>query len=948
MKSTLAGSGKSMGAVLAGAVGGAVAAVTSKAIGTVMESIDGAIRRVDTMNNFPKIMQNLGFSAKDASKSIKLMSDKLTGLPTSLDAMAGMVQQLAPLTGGLKSATDLSLALNNALLAGGKSTDIQANALEQYVQQLAVGKVDMAAWRSLVSAMPGQMDQLSKSLLGGTAKQTDLYAAMQSGKLSFDQFNGAILDLNKNGFGKYASFAAQAKDATQGIATAQTNLGTAVTRGLANIIQKFQPQITAAFAAVTAAVNDTFKAISATFHWIGANLDWLAPLGVGLGVATGGFVAMGAASTVAAAGGLAKWIAATKLGTGIQLAFNAVMNANPIMLIVSAISALVAGLVYFFTQTKLGKEIWANFTRFLGEAWANIQAFFTSAWENVIQPVFKAIGEIATWLWETILKPVFDFIAGAVQLIGGVFKFYFDLIVNYFRLWGAIAMWLWDNALKPAINAIGAAFNWLWTNAIKPVIDAIVTAAQWLWTNGIKPYFDLIGLGIRTLGAGFDWLYRNAVKPAWDAISGALQAGWAWIEKNVFAPFKTGIDLVAKGFEIAKASIAKTWDGIKQAAAVPINFVLDTVWNNGLRSFWNDLVTNLGLKDMKLPKAPLVKFASGGVLPGYTPGRDVHEFWSPTGGRLALSGGEAIMRPEFTRAVGGAAGVARLNMLARSGAAFKNGGVWGDFGNFAGDVWDNIASAAQVAGEFLANPMKAIQKHVIDGIIRPLMGGQNLFGKAVGQLPINLVKQLAKNFGGGAGAGKAGTGWQAMWNLIKANIPGAVMTGNYRSPSRNAAVGGAKGSYHMQGRAIDLIPASMAMFNAVKRLFPNATELIYTPAGRAQLRNGRPFAGWSDAVKRQHYNHVHLAMAGGGVIPQLFDQGGWLPHGGVAVNRSGKPEPVLTNDQWRAMGRGLQAGDRLRLVVDGREFNAYVDDRVDGILDASFDSPQQTTSEFGK
>lgn len=66
-------------------------------------------------------------------------------------------------------------------------------------------------------------------------------------------------------------------------------------------------------------------------------------------------------------------------------------------------------------------------------------------------------------------------------------------------------------------------------------------------------------------------------------------------------------------------------------------------------------------------------FAGGGVLPGYTPGRDIHQFYSPTGGRLALSGGEAIMRPEWTRSVGGPAGVARLNRAAAHGLA--NGGV---------------------------------------------------------------------------------------------------------------------------------------------------------------------------------------------------------------------------------------------------------------------------------
>src|SRR5690606_32489975 len=145
----------------------------------------------------------------------------------------------------LSEATDLSLALNNALLAGGKSTDIQANAMEQYTQMLTVGKVDMAAWRSMVSAMPGQMNQLSEVLLVAGAGSMDLYEALKTGEIGFDDFNQAVLRLNSEGTGAYASFAEQARSATDGIATSQANLGTAITRGLANLIAKFQPQITA-------------------------------------------------------------------------------------------------------------------------------------------------------------------------------------------------------------------------------------------------------------------------------------------------------------------------------------------------------------------------------------------------------------------------------------------------------------------------------------------------------------------------------------------------------------------------------------------------------------------------------------------------------------------------------------------------------------------------------
>lgn len=88
---------------------------------------------------------------------------------------------------------------------------------------------------------------------------------------------------------------------------------------------------------------------------------------------------------------------------------------------------------------------------------------------------------------------------------------------------------------------------------------------------------------------------------------------------------------------------------------------------------------------VKLKPPQSLSFATGGVLPGYTPGRDVHEFYSPTAGYLNLSGGEAIMRPEFVRAVGGRQGIDELNKQASGGHLqretdhFATGGVIPEF-----------------------------------------------------------------------------------------------------------------------------------------------------------------------------------------------------------------------------------------------------------------------------
>lgn len=282
------GQGLSVGfAAKVGAVAGIASNVFGKVASVVTSSLGSAIDRADQMNNFPKVMKNLGYSATDAAASIKKISDALDGLPTTSSAMTGMVQQLAPLTSNLDEATDIALAFNNAMLAGGASTMEQENALTQYTQMLSAGKVDMQAWRSIQAAMPGQLNQVAEAMMGAGHNANDLYEAMKSGKFSFDDFNKAVMDLNQNGFGKYASFAQQAKDATQGIGTAMENVKNRVAKavqkvidavGVENIagaINRFSSQFGKVGDAAAGMVTDVKKKFSEAGKWITGLYDKL-------------------------------------------------------------------------------------------------------------------------------------------------------------------------------------------------------------------------------------------------------------------------------------------------------------------------------------------------------------------------------------------------------------------------------------------------------------------------------------------------------------------------------------------------------------------------------------------------------------------------------------------------------------------------------------------------
>ena len=222
-----------------GAIAGVASTVATSAFNAIGSSMGAAIARVDQLNNFPKVMQNLGYSSDDASRSIQKMSSAIDGLPTSLDTLSGMTQQLAPLCSNLDEATDISIALNNAMLAGGKSSEDVSRAMTQYTQALSKGKPDLMDWRTLQEVMPGQLNQIAQAMLGAGKNSNDLYEALKDGTFSMQDFNNAVLKLNSEGLDGFASFEQQARDATQGIATALTNVQNRIAKAGTTIIEAF-------------------------------------------------------------------------------------------------------------------------------------------------------------------------------------------------------------------------------------------------------------------------------------------------------------------------------------------------------------------------------------------------------------------------------------------------------------------------------------------------------------------------------------------------------------------------------------------------------------------------------------------------------------------------------------------------------------------------------------
>lgn len=318
-----------------GAAMGAFSSIAQRAMDVLQEHIGSAVNRLDTLKNYPRVMQSLGFSSQEASSSITKMSDRLQTLPTRLDDMTNTVKGIAVITKDLDLATDAGLALNDMLLASGSNQMICNAAMEQFRQMLSKGKPDMQDWKSLMQAMPGQIDQLAKSMLGANATANDLYEALGGGgkkaTISMDQLLHAMVKLDKNGGGSLTSFQAQAAEATGGINTSMSNLSNAFTKGLTSIMDAIGQKNIAGF------LNSLKAAVDFTFHGIADVVKFVAPVfstlaqSIAAGAASFGLL-LGAPIIVGAV------IDAVK---GLKTAIMALSTAHPIILAISlAVAAL--------------------------------------------------------------------------------------------------------------------------------------------------------------------------------------------------------------------------------------------------------------------------------------------------------------------------------------------------------------------------------------------------------------------------------------------------------------------------------------------------------------------------------------------------------------------------------------------------------------------------------
>ena len=600
---------------MAGAMG--VVAIAGKAWDVVKDSMSGAINRFDTLNKYPVVMKALNYSTKDVAKSTAILSKGIDGLPTSLQDVTSVAQQLAPLTGSATKASKSAIALNNAFLASGASVADTSRGLQQYTQMLSTGKVDLMSYRTLMETMPIALRKVANSFgFTGKSAEQDLYKALQSGQITVDQLNDRFIKLN----GGVNGFAQLAKKNSEGIGTSFANLKNAVVKNLANMLSAIDNGFKQAGFGSIAQVLDNMKgSINSAFQVIGpvvtnatvVILNFAKVIGGALKSAFSndifktavvgilGFVgavmaahkvisifttlrsAIVGLSVIAKAGNLAMAFSeamstlakTSKIAGGAMKAFSAVASLGPWGIIAVAIAAVVAALTYFFTQTKTGKALWQEFTTWLSGAWQSLVGVATTVWNaignainavvNFIKPYWQGLVTFFTGIWTSI-------VAGVAPIWQGLVNVFNSIISAIVAVWQALAPIIVP-IVAGVVAIIGATlitivtvFQTVW-NMLVPIVQVVWQLISAIVTTAISVLGTVIQTGLAVIVA--IW---NVV---WNTFSIVVSTVWNVISTII----STTLNVIAGIIQAITAVIQGDWSGAWNAIQNVVSTVLNAI-----------------------------------------------------------------------------------------------------------------------------------------------------------------------------------------------------------------------------------------------------------------------------------------------------------------------------------------------------------------------------------
>ena len=458
IESTGSSSGSAFGNAWTVAAGTIIAKGVTKIAQTISNQLGDAVVRADTLTRFPKVMEQMGYSADVAEDAIQKLVKGVEKVPTPLDKVVSGTQQLVAVTRDVDKASDWMLAVSDAMLSNSASAEKAQLAVYQFTQILQKGKPAGDDWRAVMEAAPGVMLELAEAMgytsavMGG-----DFYTALQKGEVSIEDMMDVLVKMDKEGLNGFDSLQKRAETASGGIETSMTILKQSISNAIRDIILDIGPD------KIIAGINNIKEVLVGLVNGIGEVVkfiinNWSSIEPVFTGVLS--FI-----------GALGAFFVAKKISTGLTALF-ALIQAQPLTLVLGAIIFTITELIMHFDEVK-----------------------------TTVEAVFGAIGEIignfGTWIGETftgIWDTVTNLFGGLADFFGSVFGGAWEAVKNVFSTGGKIFMGIVDGitqAFRTIVNAIITGINHVVAIPFN-AINGFLSFLKSIDILGIKP-FDWVG-----------------------------------------------------------------------------------------------------------------------------------------------------------------------------------------------------------------------------------------------------------------------------------------------------------------------------------------------------------------------------------------------------------------------------------------------------------------------
>lgn len=909
-KSESSKSGNIAGAAFQGSFLGALSAnlvskLTSSVTNVIGDALQGGIDRITSKQTATIMLRAGGMDEKSVQEAISAASAVAQGKAFSTGDIANVAAQLAP-TGSLGEGQQMIDTLNtvaNYATAAGKPVGDLGRIWASVAANGTLTGEDLM--QLLDNGVNNVLPNLSKAM---GVPLSDVKKLASEGKISFDTFQSAMAE------GLDPAAMAEMQNT---FPTAMTNLKSSVAQvGEAFLMAFTDGNLGETINGITEKIKGLKDGATKLGEWLKNNQGAVKVFAIVLGVLAVAITAVGIAFAVAT-------VAATPM-------------LLPILGITVAVGALIAGVVALWMNWD---TVWAaikgaaqavgdwfvnTFGPIFSGIWEGIKTglssvgeFFTGIWDS-IKSGLSAVGEFFSSVWEGIrfaLAVVFGVIMTIVKdLFVDPWMERFNAIKDFFiGIWESITSFLepiitwivdfiserWET-LKDGIEIVFAFIRNIIVNAWKavsdlilPIIRGIVDWAVEKWTS-LKDSVERIFNKVKTVASD-----------VWNKIKTTITDVVDWIKDKVTEKFESLKDGVKNTIQKLKDGLTNIWNGIKNVFKDPINAVIRFI-NDPFITNINNMLEKFGLKDKKISKLREISAATGGVLPGYTPGRDVHDFYSPTGGLLHLSGGEAIMRPEWVRAVGGPDAIAYMNRQARSGRRtdydgkrYASGGVFWPAGtrtvsgNYNGHTGVDIAGPI---GTSIFSPTAGTISHV---------GWGRGFGYSIRETFLNGLSAVFGHLLPGSESVSVGQSVRPGQRIAGMDDTGNS-TGSHLHFEVNSA-GALGGAANRAGTLAFLNGAATSPSGEGGGWLDSFIGVITKPlAALKEMLSGSIVGDWLRSMSDT------LVGYGKDLVTKpwkLFDDGGVLAPGlTMAVNKTNSPEAILTATQWSDISKVAAVG----------------------------------------